>query len=75
VNIILPANATGTVKVEIFTVAFRKVLVKTFENVQSGQSLPLTLTDYWGRPLAGGLYYVVIVADGHFSIGKLLVLR
>jgi hypothetical protein len=65
----------GTVKVEIFTVAFRKVLTKTFENVLPGQSVPVTLTDNWGRPLAGGIYYVVVTVDGHRLITKLLVIN
>ena len=75
VDLLLPDGTTGTVKVEIFTVAFRKVQSVTLENVQPGQSLPLPLTDRGGSPLASGLYYVVVIADGHFTVGKLMVLR
>jgi hypothetical protein len=33
------------------------------------------LKDRTGKPLASGLYYVVVSIDGHKSVGKLLLLR
>jgi hypothetical protein len=33
------------------------------------------LKDNWGKPLADGLYYLVVLVDGGRSIGKLMVLR
>ena len=74
---ILPPPYSGqqNVKVEIFTSAFRQVQDTTFFNVPSGVAVTVELTDRWGRPLANGLYYVVVVVNGKHSIAKLLILR
>ena len=74
---ILPPAYTGTqdVKVEIFTLSFRKVLEKTFTSVPAGTAVPVTLEDRGGHPLADGLYYVVVTVNGQDAIGKLLILR
>jgi hypothetical protein len=55
--------------------SFRKVKAETFQQVSPGEVLALDLTDRWGNPLANGLYYVVIEAQGKKWIIKLLVLR
>ena len=72
---VLPPPYTGSpdIRIEIFTSAFRKVQDKTYSNVPSGQSVPVSLTDRFGSPLAGGIYYIRVTVDGHRSIGKLLV--
>jgi hypothetical protein len=76
VNVLPPFySGPADVQVEVFTLAFRKVLVKTFLNVHSGTALTLPLIDSWGHPLADGLYYVVVTLDGKHSTAKLLVLR
>ncbi len=76
VNVLPPAyTGVSNVEVEIFTTAFRKVQEETFPNVPSGTAVRVQLTDRWGTPLANGLYYVVVIVDGHRSFGKLLVLR
>jgi len=74
---ILPSPYSGTsdIRVEIFTTAFRKVRDTTFPSVPSGVAVQVNLTDGWGRPLASGIYYVVVIVDGQRSIGKLLILR
>lgn len=74
---ILPQAYGGTqdVRVEIFTLAFRKVLDETFLSIPSGTSVRVTLDDQWGHPLADGLYYVVVTVNGKHSTAKLLVLR
>jgi len=61
--------------VKIFTVAFRLVQVRTYLDIPSGTPVPLELTDRWGRPLASGLYYVVVTTNAGQSIGKLLIQR
>ena len=76
VNVLPPAyTGVSTVEVEIFTTAFRKVREETFPNVPPGLAVTVQLTDKWGTPLANGLYYVMVIVDGHRSFGKLLVLR
>jgi hypothetical protein len=74
---ILPPAYSGitSVRVEIYTLAFRKVQDKTYPPMPSGTAITLTLTGKSGNPLANGVYYVVVTVDGHRSIGKLLVLR
>jgi hypothetical protein len=63
------------VRIQVFTVAFRKVRDRTFPVTNSGTSLEITLTDNWGKPLANGLYYVAAWTPRGRSIGKLLILR
>lgn len=76
VNIFPPTySGVSNVEVEIFTLAFRKVLDETFPNVPAGTPLKITLDDQWGHPLANGLYYVVVIVNGERSIAKLLILR
>ncbi len=74
---VLPPTYSGnqTVEVEIFTSAFRRVQTETFFNVPTGTAVTLNLRDRWGRPLANGLYYVVVIVNGHRSVAKLLVLH
>jgi hypothetical protein len=61
--------------VEIFTSVFRKVQDREFKNAPYGMDVSLELTDRWGRPLASGLYYVVVTTSSGRSIGKLIILR
>jgi hypothetical protein len=76
VNVLPPTHAgMEDVRVEIFTSAFRKVLDETFASVPPGVAVTVELKDKWGRPLADGLYYVVVTVDGKRSITKLLILR
>lgn len=70
-----PYSGQQNVEVEIFTSAFRKVQDSTFYSVASGLAVTVELTDRWGRPLANGLYYVVVVVNGKQSVTKLLILR
>ena len=75
VNVVPPAySGSQDVRVEIFTLAFRRVVDQTFKDVPSGTALSVTLKDNWGKPLADGLYYVVVTVNGKHSIAKLLVL-
>jgi hypothetical protein len=76
VNILPPAyTGPSDVTVKIFTVAFRKVVQRTYYNIPSGTAVPLELVDGWGRPLASGLYYVVVTTSGGQSIGKMIIQR
>jgi len=76
INVLPPAyEGTQAVRVEIFTLAFRRVVDETFPAVPNGTAVAVELKDRWGRPLAEGVYYVVVTVDGRRSTGKLLILR
>jgi hypothetical protein len=76
VHILLPSYAgVSNIKVTFYTLAFRKVREVDFTNVPSGTAVVLDLTDNWGKPLANGLYYVVVTTSQGRSIGRLLILR
>lgn len=73
---VLPPAYTGLspVKVQIFTLAFRKVLEKNYPPMAWGL-VSVPLVDAWNKPLASGVYYVVIQTAQGRSIAKLLILR
>ena len=62
-------------RVELYTLAFRKVQDHTYPPMASGIAITLTLTGRSGNPLANGVYYVVVTVNGRHTIGKLLVVR
>ncbi len=64
------------VRVEIFTLAFRKVNEIDLTQVPAGTtSVSVPMTDRGGKPLADGLYYVVVQMPQGRLVTKLLVLR
>jgi len=76
VNVLPPAHSgTQDVRVEIFTPAFRKVLDEVFPSVPAGVAVKVELKDQSGKPLANGLYYVIVIVNGHHFVGKLLILH
>ncbi len=76
VQVMPPAYAgLENIRLEVFSLAFRKVLDHTYPNWPNGQPIPLTLTANSGNTLANGVYYVVLTLEGKRYIGKLLVLR
>ncbi len=76
VNILPPAyTGTANIRVEVFTLAFRKVQDNDYPDWPSGMVIRLNLTGRKGNELANGVYYVVVTVNGQRSIGKLLVLR
>jgi hypothetical protein len=72
-----PPFFTGVsdVKVQIFTLAYRKVQEHTYKNLVVGQDCPIKLVDEHNDLLANGLYYVVVTTNAGRTIGKMLVLR
>lgn len=66
---------SSTVKVQLFTLAFRKVSDITFNNVPWGTDVPLDLMDRWNKPLSNGLYYIFVTTSAGRTKGKLLLLR
>jgi hypothetical protein len=74
-NIPLPHGA-AQVKVRVFTTAFRKVYEADQSHVPPGNfTLPLPLQDEGGRPLANGLYYLLVESPQGKTVIKLLVIR
>jgi hypothetical protein len=73
----LPPYDTGIqkVRVEIYTLAFRKVQDNSYPALPTGTVLTISLTGKSGTPLANGIYYVVVTVNGQRAIGKLLILR
>ncbi len=76
VNVRLP-TFTGPcdVRVQVYTLAFRKVQENTYRKMWPGQDCSIPMTDGSNRPLANGLYYVVVTTGEERSIGKMLILR
>ena len=75
VNVLPPLTKSSDVKVQIFTVSFRKVNEFGFPHVQPGATVSIPLTDMGNKPLASGLYYVVVITDEGRSIAKLMIIR
>jgi O-glycosyl hydrolase len=76
VNVLPPAyQGTADVRIEIFTLGFRKVQDHTYMNIPDGTPVVVELKDRSGNPLANGLYYVVVTVNGQRSIAKLLILH
>jgi len=74
VTLVLNLDAQSDVRVQIYTLAFRKVEDKTVPHVPAGLSnLPIPLVDRWGKTLANGLYYLVVTANGKRWVLKLLI--
>jgi hypothetical protein len=73
----MPQVFTGTasIKVQIFTTAFRKVQERVYPSQIYGSPVTVYPTDTWGSPLASGLYYAVITVNNSHSIVKILILR
>ena len=70
------SQAAGDLKISVFTTAFRKVRETDYGAQPAGiATLPLTTQDNWGKPLANGLYYLLIGTPTGKWIGKMLVLR
>jgi hypothetical protein len=64
------------VKLKVYTLGFRKALEVDLQHVPIGPNdIPLNLTDRFGKPLANGLYYLMVETPQARTKGKLLILR
>ena len=61
-------------KVQIFTLAFRKIREMDFPAQGAVSDIPFDLKDQWGASLSNGLYYLVVTTDQGRKTLKLLVL-
>ena len=76
VSIHMPGlTSASDIRVQVFTLSFRKVLEKFFPQQPVGVDVQINLVDKGGTPLSSGLYYVVATVDGKRTLGKLLLLR
>lgn len=76
VNLYLPQRTgSSDIRVQIFTVSYRKVQDLSFNQVAPGKDLTFSAMDSAGNLLANGLYYVVAQTNQGRFIVKLLVLR
>ena len=66
---------SGEVKLQVFTIVFRKVFERTFPQVPAGGEVTWNGTDNGGSSLSNGIYYVVVTSNGQKSVSKLLVLK
>lgn len=72
----LTLRVSSNVRVQIYTLAFRKVYDHTFAALSAGsQNLTIPLADSEGNPLANGLYYVIVTVNGQRTVLKLVVTR
>jgi flagellar hook assembly protein FlgD len=70
------AAGSSEVRIEIFTLSFRKVNEIVLKNVPAGVTrVTYDLTDSKGSPLANGLYYIVVRSSQGRFVTKMLVLR
>jgi len=71
-----PRGSRAPERIYLVTVADRVLRRIDSGALVSGQNfIDLELKDRWGRPLANGLYYVVVEQAGQSDVGKLVVLR
>jgi hypothetical protein len=75
VKVVPPITSVSDVKVQVLTLSFREVYEQTFLIVQPGTSLTIPSADQWNKPLANGLYYVVVTTPHDRYLGKWLILR
>lgn len=69
-------GSTSEVRVRVYTTAFRKVREESFPVLGAGpKDLMLDLLDKERRPLANGLYYVMVDGVGKRWVLKLLVFK
>lgn len=70
------AEQTSQATISVYTTAFRRVNEINLPALPAGATdVALPLTDRWGKPLANGLYYVVVQTSQGRFITRLLVLR
>lgn len=75
VTLLVNLSTAGSVHVQIFTLSFREVLNITLPEPAGTDKLDILLKDKDGKPLANGLYYVLITVNGKRSVLKLLILE
>jgi chitinase len=75
VNLRLGLSSPSPVEIKVFTLSFRKVQDRTYPQVEAQGMVPIPLSDEAGKPLANGLYYLVVNTNQGNFIEKLLVVK
>jgi hypothetical protein len=69
-------EAADSVLLQVFTTAYRKILEEELGAMTAGvHGVALTLRDSKGKPLANGVYYLVVTTEKGKAIGKILIVR
>ena len=69
-------NSVGRVNLKLFTTAFRKVRETFIQNAPAGLvQTQLSMVDDYGKPLANGLYYLLVTVPQGHVVGKIINLR
>jgi len=68
-------NSTSDVKIQIYTLDFRKIQERVFSQAYAGADIELEIKDKWGATLANGLYFLSITTNQGRVIKKLLIAR
>jgi hypothetical protein len=75
VNLIVNPTVAGTMHLKCFTMSTRLVTDLSWSLQAQEKTLQWSLVDRRGKPLADGLYYVVLEGPDGRRVLKLLVLR
>lgn len=65
----------GWVSVKIFTIAFRKVRELNGLYPAGTSTMTITPLDEWQRPLANGVYYLLVESSAGRQITRMLILK
>lgn len=69
-------QSAKSMKIDLFTTAYRKILEETVLDVPLGTNYhSLVLKDKAGKPLANGVYYIVVTTTSGKAVGKLVILK
>ena len=71
----LNTGIVSDVKVQVYTLSFRKIEEFTVPHVAAGGDVVLELADKWNSALSNGLYYVRVTTAERTSTLKLLVIK
>ena len=63
------------VKVAVVTVYYRKVKVIDGDYPAGFSRIPIELVDNWQRPLANGVFYLMVESSAGRQVAKLMILR
>jgi hypothetical protein len=75
VHVFVPLNSVSDIKIEIYTVSFRKIREFTFTNVIPGNTIALGSISDNGNRLASGIYYIEVFAEKNHWATHLLLIR
>jgi hypothetical protein len=75
VKVLVPLSSISDVRIEIFTVSFRKISDRTYKNTIPGTILSVSVTSQNETQLASGIYYIEVFAENKHWAAPLLIIR